>query len=145
MARPSGLNTLNLLLGKSNMLKLVGLVEMMWLHQSPREMWSLRAPEPKMENWSFCKYHNIGTWNVRTMNTGKLDIVKREMERTRVEILGISELKWTEMGHFQSDEYKVFFLWPRSCQEKWSRNHLWQRHIKMRNGIQANQWSDNIN
>ena len=44
------------------------------------------------------------------MNTGKLDIVKREMERTRVEILGISELKWTEMGHFQSDEYKVFFL-----------------------------------
>ena len=43
------------------------------------------------------------------MNTGKLYIVKREMERTRVEILGISELKWTEMGHFQSDEYKVFF------------------------------------
>ena len=31
------------------------------------------------------------------------------MEGTRVEILGISELKWTEMGHFQSDEYKVFF------------------------------------
>ena len=58
---------------------------------------------------SFCKNHKIGTWNVRTMNTGKLDIVKREMERTRVEILGISELKWTEMGHFQSDEYKVFF------------------------------------
>ena len=42
------------------------------------------------------------------MNTGKLDIVKREMERTKVEILGISELKWTEMGHFQSDEYNVF-------------------------------------
>ena len=49
------------------------------------------------------------SWNVRTMNTGTLDIVKREMERTRVEILGINELKWTEMGHFQSDEYKVFF------------------------------------
>ena len=43
------------------------------------------------------------------MNTGKLDIVNREMERTRVEILGVSELKWTEMGHFQSDEYEVFF------------------------------------
>ena len=60
---------------------------------------------------SFCKNYKIETWNVRTMNTGKLDIVKREMERTIVEILGISELKWTEMGHFQSDEYKVFFLW----------------------------------
>ncbi len=58
---------------------------------------------------SFWKNHNIGTWKVRTMNTGKLDIVKREMERTKVEILGISELKWAEMGHFQSDEYKVFF------------------------------------
>ena len=36
--------------GKSNMWKLVGLVEMMWLHQIPREVWSLRVPEPKMEN-----------------------------------------------------------------------------------------------
>ena len=44
------------------------------------------------------------------MNTGKLDIVKREMERTKVEILGISELKWTEMGHFQSDEYNVYSI-----------------------------------
>ena len=43
------------------------------------------------------------------MNTGKLDIINREMERTRVEILGICELKWTEMGHFQSDDYKVLF------------------------------------
>ena len=43
------------------------------------------------------------------MNTGNLDIVKREMERTRIEILDISELKWKEMGRFQSDEYNVFF------------------------------------
>ena len=72
----------------------------------------------------FCKNHKIGTWNVRTMNTGKLDIVKREMERTRVEILGISELKGTEIGYFQSDEKQSVFLWPISCQEKWCRNHL---------------------
>ena len=78
----------------------------------------------KIGKLNFCKNHKIGIWNIRTMNTGKLDIVKREMERTIVEILGISELKWTEMGHFQSDEYNVFFLWPISCQEKWCRNHL---------------------
>ncbi len=58
---------------------------------------------------SFCKNLKIGTWNVRTMNEGKLDIVKREMGRTGVEVLGISELKWTKMGHIQSDDHKVFF------------------------------------
>ena len=38
----------------------------------------------------------IGTWNVRSMNQGKLDVVKQEMARVNIEILGISELKWTE-------------------------------------------------
>ena len=71
----------------------------------------IESARTKNGKLSFCKNHTIGTWNVRKMNTGKLDIVKREMERTRVEILGspISELRWTEIGHFQSDEYKVFF------------------------------------
>ena len=40
----------------------------------------------------------IGTWDVRSMNQGKLDVVKQEM--ARVNILGISELKWTGMGEF---------------------------------------------
>ena len=40
----------------------------------------------------------IGTWNVRSMNQGKLDMVKQEMARVNTDILGISELKWTRMG-----------------------------------------------
>ena len=51
----------------------------------------------------------IGTWNVRTMNQRKLDIMKREMERTGVEIMGISEMRWTGMGHFMSDDYEVYY------------------------------------
>ena len=43
-----------------------------------------------------CKEHYIGTWNVRSMNQGKLEVVKQE--KARVNILGISELKWTVMG-----------------------------------------------
>ena len=39
----------------------------------------------------------IGTWNVRSMNQGKLEVVKQEMARVNVNILGISELKWTGM------------------------------------------------
>ena len=42
----------------------------------------------------------IGTWNVRSMNQGKLEVVKQEMARVNVDILGISKLKWTEMGEF---------------------------------------------
>ena len=42
----------------------------------------------------------IGTWNVRFMNQGKLEVVKREMARVNVDILGISELKWAGMGEF---------------------------------------------
>ena len=46
----------------------------------------------------------IGTWNVRSMNQGKLEVVKQEMARVKVNIniLGISELKWTRMGEFNS-------------------------------------------
>ena len=45
----------------------------------------------------------IETWNVRSMNQGKLEVVKQEMPRVNVDIPGISELKWTGMGEFNSD------------------------------------------
>ena len=47
----------------------------------------------------------IRTWNVRHMNQGNLDVVKQEMARVNTDILGISELKWTGMGKFKSDEH----------------------------------------
>ena len=49
--------------------------------------------------------HCIGTWNVRSMNQGKLEVVKQEMTRVSINILGISELKWTGMGEFNSDDH----------------------------------------
>ena len=42
----------------------------------------------------------IGTWNIRSMNQGKLEVVKQEMARVKINILGINELKWTGMGEF---------------------------------------------
>ena len=51
----------------------------------------------------------IGTSNVRSMNQGKLDIVKREMERIEVSLLGVSEMKWTWMGHFKLDNHEVYY------------------------------------
>ena len=50
----------------------------------------------------------IGTWNVRSMNQGKLEVVKEEKARGNVSILGISELKWTGMGDFNSDDHYIY-------------------------------------
>ena len=51
----------------------------------------------------------IGTWNVRAMSQGKLEVVKQEMARVNVDILGISELKWTGMGEFNSDDHCIYY------------------------------------
>ena len=51
----------------------------------------------------------IGTWNVRSINQGKLEVVKQEMARVNVDILGISELKWTGMGEFKSDDHYIYY------------------------------------
>ena len=66
----------------------------------------------------FKEQYCIGTWNVRSTNQGKLEVVKQEMTRVNVDILGISELKWTGMGEFNSDDHYIY-----SCgQESLRRN-----------------------
>ena len=47
----------------------------------------------------------IGTWNVRSMNPGKLEVVKQEIASINIDILGISKLKWAGMGEFNSDDH----------------------------------------
>ena len=49
----------------------------------------------------------IGTWNVRSMNQGELEVVKQEMARVNVDILGISVLKWRGVGEFNSDDHYI--------------------------------------
>ena len=51
----------------------------------------------------------IGTWNVRSMNQGILGMVKQEVARVNINILGISECKWTGMGEFNSDDYYIYY------------------------------------
>ena len=55
-----------------------------------------------------------GTWNVRSMNQGKLEVVKQEMASVNIDILGISELKWTGMGEFNSDDHYIYYFWQES-------------------------------
>ena len=92
-----------------------------------REEWrnSSRKNEEAGPNWKWCSIVNvpggkskvrcckeqycIETWNVRSMNQGKLDVVKQEMARVNIDILGISELKWTGMGKFNSDDHYIYY------------------------------------
>ena len=56
----------------------------------------------------------IGTWNGGTMNQGQLKLVKQEMVRVNIDILGISELKWTGMGEFNSDDHYIYYCGQKS-------------------------------
>ena len=51
----------------------------------------------------------IGTWNVRSMNQGKLKVVKQETARVNINILGLSELKWSGMGELNSDNHYTYY------------------------------------
>ena len=51
----------------------------------------------------------IGTWNVRSMNQGKLEVVKQEMARVNIDILEFSKLKWIGMGEFNSDDHYIYY------------------------------------
>ena len=58
---------------------------------------------------SYKEQYCIGTWNVRSMNQGKLEVVKQEMAKVNVDIQGISELKWTGMSEFNSDDCYIYY------------------------------------
>ena len=51
----------------------------------------------------------IGTWNVSSMNQGNLEVVRQEISRVNIDILGISKLKWTRMGKFKSDDHYIYY------------------------------------
>ena len=51
----------------------------------------------------------IGPWNVRSMNQGKLEVIKQKRATVNVDILGISEPKWTGMGEFNSDDHYIYY------------------------------------
>ena len=74
----------------------------------------------------------IGSWNVRSMNQGKWEVVKQEMARVTINILGISKLKWTGMGKFNSDDHYIYHC----GQESLRRNGVVNRvNKRVRNAV----------
>ena len=64
--------------------------------------------------WCCKEQYCIGTWNVKSVNQGKLSIVNQEMARLNINILGISELKWTGLGNFNSDDHYIHYSGQKS-------------------------------
>ena len=61
------------------------------------------------KDWCCKEQYCTGSWNVRSVNQGKLQVVKYEMARVNIDILGISELKWTGLGEFKSDDHYIYY------------------------------------
>ena len=86
----------------------------------------------------------IGTWNVRSMNQSKLQVVQPEMVRINIDILGISELKWTGMGEFNWDDHYHLLLWARIPQKKWNGPHNQQESSKRSTWVQPQKWENDL-
>ena len=92
----------------------------------------------------FCKEQScIGTWNVRSMNQGKLQVVKQEMPRVNVGILWISKLRWTRMGEFNSDDHYIYYC----RQEPLRRNGVAitvSKSLKCSTWMQSQKWQNDL-
>ena len=77
----------------------------------PKGKWCLVVDVSGGESkiWYCKERYCIRTWNVRSMNPGKLDLVKQEKARLNIDVSGISELKWMRMGEFNSDAHCIYF------------------------------------
>ena len=86
----------------------------------PKQEWCSAVDVSGGESKVWCckEQYCIGIWNVRSMNQGKLNVVKQEVARVNIDILGISELMdsenpWMRMGDFNSDGHYILLLWAR--------------------------------
>ena len=73
-----------------------------------RQKWWSGLPFPSPVDHVLSELSTM-TWNVRFMNQGKLEVVKQEMARVNVNVLGVRELKWTGMGKFNSDDHCIYY------------------------------------
>ena len=85
----------------------------------------------------------IGTWNVRSMNQGKLEVVKQEMARVNIDILGISELKCTGMGEFNSDDHYIYYCGQESLRRNGAAIMV-NKSLKCSTWMQSQKWQNDL-
>ena len=83
----------------------------------------------------------IETWNVRSMNQGKLEMVKQGITRVNIDILGISELKWTGMDKFNSDDHYIYYCGQESLRRNGVAIMSQQKNLKCSTWMQSQKWA----
>ena len=86
----------------------------------------------------------IRTWNVRSMNQGKLEVVQQEMARVNVNILGISELRWTGMGEFNTDDHYIYYCGQESLRRKGVAITVNKKSLKCSTWMQSQKWQNDL-
>ena len=71
------------------------------------------------------------------MNQGKLEVVKQEMARVNVDIVGTSKLKWTGMGEFNSNNHYIYYCGQESLRRNGVANHSQQKSPKLSSWVQS--------
>ena len=79
------------------------------MEPKPKQYPAVDVTGDRSKVWCCKEQYCIETWNVRSMNQRKLEVVKQEMARVNVDILGIRELKWTGMSEFNSDDHYIYY------------------------------------
>ena len=111
----------------------------------PKQIWCLvvdvSVDESKIKWWK--EQYCIGTWNVRSMNQGKSDMVKQEIVRINNDILGISELKWLGMGELNSNSHYIYY-----CGQESHRRHkvtlIINKSLKHSTWVQPQKWENDL-
>ena len=85
----------------------------------------------------------IWTWNVRSMNQGKLEVLKQEMARLNIDILGNSELKWTGIGEFNSDDRCFYYYGQESCRRN-GVSLVVNKSLKCSAWVQSQKWHNDL-
>ena len=91
--------------------------------------------------WCCKEQYCIGTWNVRSMNQGKLVMVKQGMERLNINILAISEIKWTGLGDFNSDDHYTYYCGQESLRWNGVALRKWKCQFLSSVSLFATPWS----
>ena len=125
-------------------------------NQWRNNFWKNEGMEPKQKQhpvvdvtgdrskvWCCKEQYCTGTWNVRSTNQSKLGVVKQEMARVNIGILGISKLKWTGMGEFNSDDHYIYYC----GQESLRRNGvaiIINKSLKCSTWMQSQKWQNDL-
>ena len=102
-------------------------------------MWLVMEVKVRCCKEQYC----IGTWNVMSMNQGKLEVVKQEMVRVNINILGINELKWTGMGKFNSNYHCIYYHGQKSL---WRNGEaiIVNKSMKCSTWVQSQKWQNDL-